>query len=54
MYYYVKGMALNGECGSMHLADSVEEAIRLWEKNAYNPKYVIEVREHDINGKRVY
>ena len=54
MYHYVKGMAQNGECSSMHLADSVNEAMEMWRKNAYNPKYVIEVREHDINGKRVY
>jgi hypothetical protein len=54
MYYYVKGMAQNGECWSMHQAGSVSEAIRMWEANAYNPKYVIEVREHDINGKKVY
>ena len=28
--------------------------IQMWEANAYNPRYVIEVREHDINGKKVY
>ena len=54
MMYYVKGMAQNGECCSMHQASSVNEAIRMWETNAYNPRYVIEVREHDINGKKIY
>ena len=54
MTYYVKGKALNGTVSWLVQADSVSEAIELWKKKSYVPQYVEEVREYDINGKRVY
>lgn len=54
MTYLVKGQALNGTVRWIVNANSVAEAIAIWEEKTYSPKYVEEVREHDSNGKRVY
>lgn len=54
MTYYVKGRALNGECSGTYYANSVQEAINKWKEETYCPEYVIEVREYNINGKKVY
>ena len=53
MTYYVKGRALNGECSGTYYANSVQEAINKWKEETYCPEHVIEVREYNINGKKV-